>query len=244
MYVLQEACEPFAAADDMFCDCEELDGNEKDDLLAQASDILASMSGFTYRGTCTETFRPRSPSGCHCMCDCAAFCRCSELPGILLPSDIQVDSAGFPLIEVWIDGEPFYDWSLVDGNLLVRTDGRSWPSCANPTIPLDEKGAFGVVVSHGDPPSVLARNAAVEIACLFVKQTPNRNRGLPMQTRSATAQGVTITFEEVDRMVKSKIFMTPWTIRFLTVYAPEGRDQVFVYSPELAEAYGTLHQTS
>ena len=240
-YALVHACEPFALFEDVSCDCEGIGEAEVEEILAQATDALVAMTGFQYRGQCTETFRPRGPSGCDCMSTCAALCRCADLQGFTLPSPIALNSDGEPDIEVSIDGVPFDDWLLVDGDFLVRSDGKSWPSCQSLTIPTGDVGSFAVSVTYGDPPSIIARNAVVEIACLFLKSSPNSQRRLPANTRSVAAQGVTITMEALEREIKHQSFMLPWTIRFMTIYAPQGRSTPYVYSPEL-DGGTRLHQ--
>ena len=242
-YTLTEACESFAVFDDVTCDCEGIGQPEVEEILAQATDALVTMSGFTYRGQCTETFRPRGPSGCDCFCERAANCRCRDLAALTLPGPVAHDTGGDPLIEVTIDGDPFDDWVLVDGNKLVRSDGKAWPSCQDIAIPVGQSGSFAIEVTYGDPPSLIARNAVVEIACLFMKRNPNSQRGLPSNTRTAASQGVTVTLDSLEREIKQQSFMLPWTIRFLTVYAPQGRSAPYVYSPELDGGY-RLHQTS
>jgi hypothetical protein len=214
---------------------------EVDEILAQATDALVAMSGFQYRGQCLETFRPRGPSGCSCLSTTAWNCRCSDLEGFTLPSPIALNSDGDPDITVTIDGDVFVDWVLVDGNFLMRSDGRSWPSCQDVTIPAGEVGSFEVTVNYGDPPSLIARNAVTEIACLFLRRNPNSQRNLPANTRTASSQGVTITMETLEKEIANRAFMLPWTIRFLTIHAPQGRNTPYVYSPELDSGF-VLHR--
>lgn len=240
-YELQHACEPFALPDDMTCNCEELDDPAKEELIAQATDILVELTGFQYRGVCTESFRPRGASGCWCPCELARDCRCNALPGFTVPTPVNLDSSGEPDITVMIDGVEFTDWVLMDGSRLVRTDGKSWPACADPTLAEDAEGAFVVTVAHGEPVDLIARNAVVEIACLFVQRNPNSPGNIPARAKQVSAQGVVMSLEEVDRMIKAKSFITPWAIRFMTVHSPTGRESVFVYSPELDDGW-VLHQ--
>jgi hypothetical protein len=241
-YTLVDACEPFALFEDVTCDCEGIGEAAVEEILAQATDALSAMSGFKYRGRCTETFRPRGPSGCDCMCVSAMSCHCPSLRGFTMPSPVATVTDGSPDIIVTIDGVEFTDWKLVDGSLLVRTDGKSWPSCQDLGLADDAVGAFTVTVTHGEERSLIARNAVVEIACLFLKRNPNSQRGLPANTRTVASQGVTITMEALEKEIKAGAFLMPWTIRFLTVYAPQGRHEPYVYSPELAE--DRLHQVT
>ena len=88
-YTLIEACEPFAVFDDVTCDCEAIGQEGVEEILAQATDALVAMTGFQYRGQCVETFRPRGPSGCSCMCNAAADCRCSDLQGSCEQAECQ-----------------------------------------------------------------------------------------------------------------------------------------------------------
>lgn len=242
-YTLQHACEPFAVVDDITCDCEGLLDDEIEEVINQATDALVAMTGFRYRGVCTETFRPRGPAVGLCGCDSAYYCGCSPLRGFTLPSPVAQTSGGDWDVNVMIDGSPFTDWVLVDGNFLVRTDGRSWPGCQDLGLADDAVGAFTVEVTHGEPVDLLARNAVVEISCLFLKKNPNSQRGLPAQTRSVSAQGVTITMETLEAEMKHRAYLLPWTIRFLTTHAPRGAyTDAFIYSPELDDGW-RLHQT-
>lgn len=233
-YTLTEACEPFALFEDVTCDCEGIGQEEVEEILAQATDALVAMTGFNYRGQCVETFRPVGP--------CTYEYSCLGGPsGFTVPSPVNLDTDGEPDILVTIDGVEFDDWALVDGNHLVRTDGQAWPHNQDLGLADNADGAFAVTVGYGDPPSIIARNAVVEIACLFLKRNPNSQRGLPANTRSVAAQGVTITLDALENEINRQAFMLPWTIRFLTVYAPQGRHQPYVYSPELDDGF-RLHQ--
>lgn len=242
VYTLQHACEPFAEFADITCDCEGVGEDAVDEFIAQATDALVIMSGFQYRGVCTETFRPRGPSNSICGCYSAWTCNCTPLRGFTLPGPVAMDSGGDWDINVTIDGQPFTDWALVDGNFLVRTDGLSWPSCQDVGLAANAVGAFAVEVTYGEPVSIIARNAVAEIVCLFLKRNPNNQRGLPAQTRQVSAQGVTITMEALESEIKHRSFMMPWTIRFMTVHAPQGRSAPYIYSPELDDGW-VLHQT-
>jgi len=238
-YTLKEACEPFALPGDITCDCEGLTQSQLEEIIAQATDALVAVSGFTYRGVCTESFRPRGGEACGCVL--AASCGCSSLRGFTVPSPVALDTAGDPAITVWIDGVEMDEWALVDGDFLIRTDGKQWPGCQNLGLADKALGTFVVDVTYGEEPSLIARNAVTEIACQFMKRNPNDSRRLPSNTTSASAQGVTITLETLQSEMKTRSFMLPWTVRFMTVYSPDARNQAFVYSPEIDDGF-RLHQ--
>ena len=237
-YTLLEACEPFASPEDITCDCGDATTPELEEIIAQATDALVAISGFVYRGVCTESFRPRGGPGCGCVL--AANCGCGPLRGFTVPSPVASDTAGDPMITVTIDGVEIDDWALVDGDFLIRTDGKGWPGCQDLGAADGDEGSFVVEVTYGDPPSIIARNAVTEIACQFIKRGPNDSRRLPSNTVSASAQGVMITLETLQEEMRTRSFMLPWTVKFLTVYAPDARNQPFIYSPEIDDGF-VLH---
>jgi len=141
--------------------------------------------------------------------------------------------------EILIDGDPFTEYAIVDGNLLVRTDGAAWPGYQDITRPSDQVGTFQVEYSYGWVPK-LAKDAASEIVCSFIKSGPQDPRKPHPNTRSMSIAGVQVTLEQMADEIKRRAFLMPYVTRLLTVYAPNGPTPTFVYSPELENGW-TLH---
>jgi hypothetical protein len=230
---LQVACESFIEFGDVTCDCGDTTEEEMQELIDSASDIIAIITGGKVAGRCTDIVRPCGGRSCSCGSSTLSGCGCVPIDGITL--------AGMdPTIEeILIDGDPFEEYAIVDGTLLVRTDGAAWPGYQDITRPPDQAGTFQVEYSYGWVPG-LAKDAAAEIVCSFIKSGPQDSRKPHPNTRSMSISGVQISLEQMADEIKRRAFLMPFVSRLLTVYAPNGPTPTFVYSPELENGW-TLH---
>jgi len=224
---LHVACESFIDPGDVTCDCGDLSEEELQELIDSASDILAIITGGKVSGRCEHVVRP---CGGSCGCSRLLGCGCVPLSAItLLGPDITID-------EVLIDGVEFLDYAIVDGNLLIRTDGGAWPGSQDITLSSTEPGTFEITYTSGMLPK-LAQDAATEIVCSFIQSTPTDTRKPHPNTRGMSISGVQITLEQMASEIKRRAFMMPYVIRLLTVYAPDGPTPAVVYSPELEDGW-------
>lgn len=221
---LQVACEPFILPEDVTCDCGDTSEEAIAEMIDSASDILAIITGGKVSGRCTHVVRP---CGGSCGCSRLSGCFCVPLNAItLLGPDVDID-------QILIDGVAFMDYAIVDGNQLIRTDGAAWPGCQDITLGSDQAGTFEITYISGQLPQ-LAKDAAAEIVCSFIKGSPNEPSRKPHpNTRGMSIAGVQITLEQMASEIKRRAFMMPYVIRLLTVYAPDGPTPAVVYSPEL-----------
>lgn len=227
--VLLVACQPFIEVDDVTCDCGDTTPEQIADMIDSASDILAIITGGKVSGRCEHVVRPRGASPCGC--SRSSSCGCAPLSTITLAGPAP------EITEVLIDGLPFTDYAIVDGNRLIRTDGAAWPGSQDITKPSDQAGTFEITYTAGQLPQ-LAKDAAAEIVCSFIKGSPNdTSRKQHPNTRGMSIAGVQITLEQMASEIKRRAFMMPYVIRLLTVYAPDGPSPAVVYSPELEDGW-------
>ena len=232
--MLQVACESFIEVDDVTCECGDLSEEEIQELIDSASDVLAIITGGKVSGRCTNIVRPCG--GSPCGCSRLSSCGCVPMSAITLAGpDTEIE-------EILIDGDPFTDYAIVDGNLLIRTDGAAWPGSQDITLSSDQVGTFEITYLSGILPK-LAQDAASEIVCSFIKTSPSDTRKAHPNTRGMSIAGVQITLEQMASEIKRRAFMMPYVIRLLTVYAPDGPTPAVVYSPELEDGW-KLHRVS
>jgi hypothetical protein len=123
-------------------------------------------------------------------------CSCGPLSEIILPGQVA---------EVWqvrIDGValPVTSYRVDNGNRLVRTDGRSWPSCqymdrdVTSTDVSVAQGTMGIWYVPGIKPSAAGLWAAGVLTCEFAKACSGGKCRLPTAVTSIARQGVTMEF--------------------------------------------------
>ncbi len=234
--MLNVACQAFIDLEDVTCDCDEDNEERVQDLIDSASDILTILSDGQVSGICTDVVIPRGSDGCFCTCwnypgpwpvgASARGCVCERVHGITLRGPNPQVS------EVLLMGLPFTAFAILDGKLLIRTDGKRWPSCQDVTNP-----SMIVTYTYGIMPQ-LAKDAAAEIVCWSLANDPQSKGKLPTGTRGVNIAGVQITLESVLAEQRRRTFLLPHTTRFLTVYGSAGAT---AYSPELEDGW-KLHR--
>jgi len=225
---LQVACEQFIAVEDVDCDCGDTQPAELNEMIDQASDVLAILTGGKVAGRCTDVVRPCN-DGSRCGCYALWSCGCSPIDGITL-------SGVNPFIEgITIDGTAFTEYAIVDGNRLVRTDGQVWPGTQDLSVQSTETGTFEITYTYGLVIPDLAKRAAAEIVCSFLQNDPQSSRKAHPNTRGMSISGVNIQLDQMVYEIKRRSFMLPHVVRLMTVYAPSGASPALVYSPELED---------
>jgi hypothetical protein len=220
------ACEPFITVADIACDCDTEPVEELEALIAEASDIIAILTGGMITGRCTETVRPVGRDR-----------TCWDASG-----GITLRGPDPEITAVTIDGAAFTDYEILDDRILVRTDGQQWPTNQKPWQPDTDDGTFSVTYTYGNLPH-LAKRAAADIVCDLLRSKPNDTRRLAPNARAATVSGVSIQLEQTAMEIKRRALMIPNLVRLLTVYAPDAGSPAVVYSPELEDGW-TLHRVT
>lgn len=171
------------------CPCADFDTvwpDEDDDIVALASYLLWAATGKVY-GPCPVSVLPCNESTCGACHNPLRSCGCASVP------EIRLDGPVYSIVEVVIDGVPLPDTSyrVDDYEWLVRLDGESWPTNADP---LDPDG-FRVDYLLGVAPPDGAGSAVGELACEIAKaRCGHESCRLPSNIRSYTRQGVTVSF--------------------------------------------------
>lgn len=243
---MEFACEAFATNDDFIaaeCDCGELSPGEITDLLEDASDLLAFMSNGKVVGRCTTTLRPCRNAICGWWMRTdriwpwsadSCCCGVDSLP--LATPIVSVDLVTIDGVEL-----PSGDYKLMDGRLLVRTDGGNWPGCQDVSLDASEEGTFAVTYTFGKRIPVFAKMAAVELACSMAQSANPRGRQkLPPNTTYVTHQGVQMGFATRAGAVKDYAINLPFVAQFLALYGVDGMGGGSAYAPEMYDGW-TFH---
>ena len=189
-------------------------GDLDDDLLCRsitlAWDTLRVLSGGQV-GNCPVLIRPCLSAPCTACTvagprvvrtgDCegcwtnggcgSSGCSCSPLSEIVLPG---------PVAEIWqvmVDGVvlPVDAYRVDNGNRLLRTDGKNWPSCQNMALDVNSaEGTMGVWYVPGIKPDAAGLWAAGVLTCEFSKACAGGKCRLPSSVTSIARQGVTMEF--------------------------------------------------
>lgn len=166
---------------------EALDAATQTEIRAMATSMLWRATGQLY-GLCEETVLPCVELVCS-YCDRPfRTCGCRTVPELPLPGPV------YSIVEVVIDGTALADtaYRVDDWRWLVRVDGSSWPTNADPT----DEDAFAVTYQKGVPPPSGAGLMVGELTCEVAKAICNDETcRLPRRVRQVTRQGVRIDFD-------------------------------------------------
>lgn len=130
--------------------------------------------------------------GCDCACDCKPRCQ------ITLPGPVS------SVTEVLIDGIVLAtsNYRVDDNQYLVRTDGSCWPSCQDYNVDVPAAGTMQVKYLRGNPIPQDVLDAAATVACEFAKACAGVACRLPGRLSNITRQGVTVTFTDIDQLLR------------------------------------------
>jgi hypothetical protein len=115
-------------------------------------------------------------------------CSCGSLSEIVLPGLVS------EMWQVRIDGVLLKtsDYRVDNGNRLVRTDGKSWPSCQYLDREVTEVGTMVVSYVPGIKPSAAGLWAAGVLTCEFAKACSGGKCRLPSSVTSIARQGISM----------------------------------------------------
>lgn len=174
---------------------------QRQDIEAWAISDLWEATGRIY-GTCEVTVLPCNVGTCGTCWGSLRSCGCRSVPEVKIPG--PVDS----VVEVVVDGVTLdeTDYRIDDYQWLVRLDGGTWPTNADPLDP----DSFSVTYMQGVPPpagagvvtGILAcsRSACTNGACKIPKRaTQVQRQGVTMILSESTAFGI----PDVDSWVQN-----------------------------------------
>ncbi|MCZ7478885.1 hypothetical protein [Micromonospora sp. WMMC273] len=161
---------------------------------------------------------------------CGAGCSCSSRCEVLLDGPVTADA----IVAVTVDGGvvPGSSYEMHDGNVLVRTDGLCWPSCADPAT-----DQFQVTYLRGLPPPPALLAAAAMLACEVAAGGAGGPCRLPARMSSLTRQGVEVQVEQITDGTDPFVTGIPEVDRIVSALNPHRRHgPAVVLSPDLPTA--------
>lgn len=192
--------------------CPEPDWTDDQKQVAEtmATTLLWNWTGQIY-GVCTTVLRPcrqdcnqvgstfwgRGPYSPGYAMDHSLFrcgtcggntCSCTWTPTVVLPGPL------LGVTEVLIDGLPLPSTAYrLEGNQLIRVDGKDWPRCQDLTRPATEPDTWQITYTHGTEPPTAGQVAAGVLSIEMWKASCNDNTcQLPRRVQTVTRQGVTV----------------------------------------------------
>lgn len=114
-------------------------------------------------------------------------CRCDLLTEVRVPGTVS------RLVGVEVDGVALSPsaYRVENGNILVRTDGGTWPLASSAHAEPGSVGSIAVTYFDGAAPDNLADWAAGKLAAEYLKLLEGKGCKLPSQVTAVTRQGVT-----------------------------------------------------
>ena len=149
--------------------------------------------------------------------------------------DLEGPTTTAGITEVTIDGVilPPASYDVMNGHILVRTDGVCWPTCVNysqqnpPKLQVEYKKGIAI------PPHV--QKATERLSCEWAKACAgNATCALPRRLRSLTRQGVEAVVEELSTSEPGRIRTgVPEVDMVIALENPHGRTMPsLVWSPD------------
>lgn len=121
-------------------------------------------------------------------CGCSGGCSCSRV------SEVRLHGIPGLITEVKVDGSPLAESAYrLDGGLLVRMDGGSWPLCQNLDAPDSEDGTWSVSYIPGAQVDRTGAVAAGLLAGEYVKVCAGGDCDLPKTVTQLVRNGVSMT---------------------------------------------------
>jgi hypothetical protein len=121
-------------------------------------------------------------------------CACSQGCSCAIPNSLALPGPVLAVIEVMIDGVVVAPGAYrLDGNLLIRTDGLSWPACQDLAAPVTAPNTWQISYTRGAVVPSGGQIAAGVLACELAKALcRDASCALPQRVQTITRQGVTI----------------------------------------------------
>lgn len=177
------------------CDVGNLPSRTVLELIDAASSWMYVQTGERYNGVCEVT---EKPCGCGCGCGLASTqligygasggC-CDGLCGCSAESKVSLSYGPILTASVSIEGVAFTDFEIFAPNLLVRTDGESWPSCQS------YLEGWSVTYTYGIEPPTIVKLAAQDLVVELVKGCTGGECSLPSGAIQVTRRGVSFSLD-------------------------------------------------
>lgn len=122
---------------------------------------------------------------------CSGACSCTSADEVRLPADVT------GVVSVSVDGTELAegtDWTLYDGNVLVRLGAERWPVCQDWSVPVSGVGSWVVVARVGHEVPAMGRMALAELTRELVAACAGEDCALPANVVSQTRQGLSQQF--------------------------------------------------
>lgn len=223
--MLLSACEPFATVEQVKesdCACEWPQDAELEELIDEASDLLAWASNYRYLGRCTRTVYP-----CKQRLDCRCSCGCNRVGGIELPG------VNPTVTSVTLNGDALAagtDYEVSEGKLYRL--GAVWPSNAN----ISGGPTLAVVYAHGQPVRTFARLATADLVCYLQNVGERRRTELSKRAKAAIIDGVNIDLETIGPY-ELDLLNLPDVARFVAIFRQDSGSTF--WAPELEPVWVT-----
>lgn len=201
-------------------------------MIDEASDMIAITTGFVVSGRRQLIARP-----CRTGYECA--CPCCGRDGINLGDrDPVVDMVKIDGVTLAAGNYMLHNTRV--GKMLVRLDPleanvhpRNWPSTQQWWLADTDQHTFSVTFTEGlATDRILIRDAMMEIICDMVTAATKRKNVIPGAT-AATMGNVSVTLDEnrIQRILNGEL--GPATTKMMGILAPNARQPVAVWSPEI-----------
>lgn len=210
-------CSAVTAADPDLDEADTLDARQ------HASDLLAYLSGWTVYGECSARVRPQ---GTMCV---------DGFDAIPLTWPVRT------IESVWINGAELDRslYALVDHRYLIRRDFILWPchqylghAVSDPVTNLIP-WTFEINYTFGTDIPWIAKQAAAELACEYLRGCSGNECRLPATARSLSTQGMSLDLAGAEALSAVSAGTLPMVTEFLSLYNPTGQMPSQVYSPDV-----------
>lgn len=166
-------------------------------------------------------------------CGCTGDgCSCTKVEEVQLPGTVgQVD-------EVVLDGvilDPS-TYRVDNGNMLVRTDGDSWPVCQDMNLNSGE-GTFLVTYLDGNPVDGVGAYVGGLLAAEFAQACLGGDCALPSNVQTITRQGVTMELD--PEMFQGGVTGNRTVDAYIQIWNPTSTLPSGIYSPDAPRARRT-----
>jgi len=128
------------------------------------------------------------------------------------------------IVEIIVDGGimPTGSYKVYDHNMLIRTDGESWPLCNDLNLPVTAAGTWAVTATLGVPPPESGRLAVGELTAELVRACTGQSCKLPQPVQQLVRQGVSMTFLDPNVVFADGKIGLYFSDLFLSSFNPQG----------------------
>lgn len=149
---------------------------------------------------------------------CAGDCSCTTLQEALLPTPVHT------VTQVKLDGTVMATGSyrVDDNRILVRTDGGTWPTCQDLSLPDTADNTWSVTVSVGEDVPDLGKLAVGELTGEMAKACVGDKCILPRPIQSLVRQGVSMNFVDPNELFSNGRIGLYFSDLFIQTFNPNG----------------------